>query len=211
MKNSLKTDDVRDLMTALSADMQGASGELAELDGAMGDGDLGVTVTIAFRAAGKLAKKGGFAGVGDLLSKCAELIGEEAPSTFGTLLAAMFSGAAETVGDAGEIGAKEFASALKASAEKVVRKGKAARGDKTLLDALIPAAEAAERSVGSGGALAEAASAAALAAREGAEATVAMRSKIGRAGYLGERSVGNMDPGAAAVALMLESVSRFMN
>lgn len=211
MRNSLNTDDVRDLISALAADMQGASGRLAELDGALGDGDMGVTVTMAFRAAGKLVKKGGFASIGDMLAQCAELIGEEAPSTFGTLLAAMFSGAAGSVGDAGEAGAKEFADALAAAAANVMRLGKAARGDKTLLDALIPAAEAAVKSNEAGGLLTESARAAAQAAKEGAEATVSMRSKIGRAGYLGERTVGRMDPGAAAVALMLESVSRFMN
>jgi dihydroxyacetone kinase-like protein len=210
MKNILMFEDVCGLIAALSNDIIVKSTELGELDAIIGDGDMGVTVTIAFRAVGKYIKKAKDGSIFLLLDKCAEIIGEEAPSTFGTLTAAMFAGAAKAIGESDQLGTPEFALMIRAAAENVMERGKAKPGDKTMLDALIPAAEEAERISSEGGSLPDCIDASAKAAEKGAENTVGMRAKLGRAGYLGDNTIGLKDPGAAAVSMMLTSIRNYI-
>ena len=112
--------------------------------------------------------------------------------------------------DAGdEINAQaDYLTQLDAAIEGVVELGAAAAGDKTMVDALLPAARAMHESLDSGRSLDEAAQDAAEAARAGAEATVPMQARKGRASYLGERSIGHQDPGATSAAIILAALSR---
>jgi dihydroxyacetone kinase-like protein len=96
---------------------------------------------------------------------------------------------------------------LAAALEGVKARGKAEAGEKTMVDALTPALEAAKGVAGSGGGAAAAWDAAATAAQEGAEATVPLIATKGRASYLGERAVGHMDPGARSTALILRAAA----
>ena len=98
-----------------------------------------------------------------------------------------------------------YATALEVAAQQVEARGKAARGDKTMLDALIPAAEAARAVAGED--LSVVARAAADAAEEGSVATKSMIATIGKAKSLGERSLGYRDPGSISVAIMLKSIA----
>jgi len=91
----------------------------------------------------------------------------------------------------------------------VMERGKAAVGDKTLLDALVPAAEALSQAAGQGKSLAEGLERAAAAAQQGAEITKGMKSKMGRASWFADRTEGVQDPGATAVAMMLKSLAAF--
>ena len=96
---------------------------------------------------------------------------------------------------------------LRAAIEGIKVRGKSDVGDKTLLDALVPAVDTIEKQVGEGHGAAETIRAAAVTARERAEATRPMLAKRGRAAYTGERSIGTLDAGAVAVAVMLEALA----
>ncbi|HEU5240953.1 MAG TPA: DAK2 domain-containing protein, partial [Ornithinibacter sp.] len=99
------------------------------------------------------------------------------------------------------------AAALRAGLGGVVDRGKPAPGDKTMYDALAPAVEALDRSLADDASLATGLMAACQAARAGRDATTPMLARKGRASYLGERSIGHMDPGAASVALFIEAAA----
>jgi dihydroxyacetone kinase-like protein len=126
----------------------------------------------------------------------------------GPLFGTMFIRMGASLGAAGDaVPASDFAAALRAGLGGVVDRGKAAPGDKTMYDALAPAVEALERSLVDDGSLATGLRAARDAAAAGRDATTPMLARKGRASYLGERSVGHMDPGAASVALLLEAAA----
>jgi len=101
-----------------------------------------------------------------------------------------------------------IAVAVRAGVEGVMSRGKAVEGDKTMVDALAPAAMSLEDSAAKNLPLEEALRRGATAANQGAEATLGMVARRGRASYLGERSVGHLDPGAVSCALILDSAGR---
>jgi dihydroxyacetone kinase-like protein len=125
----------------------------------------------------------------------------------GPLYGTFFLRAAAVADDASELDGAALTAVLRAGVEGIVARGKAERGDKTMYDALAPALEAFEQSLATGGAVDMAARAAADAAAEGRDATEPMLARKGRASYLGERSVGHVDPGAASSALLLEALA----
>jgi dihydroxyacetone kinase len=134
----------------------------------------------------------------------------KAASTFGALYATVLMRAALEAKGLDEVGPAELAAMLEAAAQGVRERGKAEVGDKTMLDALVPAAEAMRQAVDSGASLVEAVAAAAAAADEGARATVGLKSKKGRASWFSDRTEGIQDPGATAVALILASLKEYV-
>ncbi len=199
-----------EIINFLNTEMDAARDELAHLDSRTGDGDMGVTIALIFRAMKRTAPRLEGESSSVVLAELGEQIGETAPSTFGTLVATMLRSIGNVVGDIREFDAVTFAKGLSAAADAVMARGKAKPGDKTLLDALCPAAKAAEDISATGGNLTTAAKAAAEAAREGAESTVNMKAMTGRAGYMGDRTVGYKDPGAEAIAKMFEAFYKYL-
>jgi len=183
---------------------------LTKADQAIGDGDHGVGMSRGFRAviaaldAGRPA-----ATAGDLLQVTATAILTKAGGASGAIFGTFFSGAAKGAGGA-VLSAALFGRALREGLRAVQARGQAKPGDKTMVDALAPAADAAEASAAAG--LRAAAQAAAEAAAEGARATQGMVAKVGKARALGERSVDRIDPGALTMSLILrgmaESITR---
>jgi phosphoenolpyruvate---glycerone phosphotransferase subunit DhaL len=100
-----------------------------------------------------------------------------------------------------------FAAAFRAGVDGVVARGKAEPGDKTMLDAFLPACDALDAALADGRPLGEALAAAAEAARAGRDATVPLVARKGRASYLGERSAGHQDPGATSTALLVDAAA----
>jgi dihydroxyacetone kinase-like protein len=131
-------------------------------------------------------------------------VGGASGPLYGTFFIRMGSALA-TAGDA--VPAADFAAALRAGLGGVVDRGKAGPGDKTMYDALAPAVEALEHSLADDGSLAKGLEAARYAAATGRDATTPMLARKGRASYLGERSVGHQDPGAASAALLIEAAA----
>jgi dihydroxyacetone kinase len=128
--------------------------------------------------------------------------------TSGPLYAAFFLRAAGSLRPRGPEDPKAWAEAFRAGCAAVAELGGAAPGERTMLDALLPAAEAFERAVSSGAPAGEALRAAAAAAAAAAKATANMLPRRGRSSYLGERALGHPDPGAEAVAVWLGALAR---
>jgi dihydroxyacetone kinase-like protein len=112
------------------------------------------------------------------------------------------------VSDAPALDGPALADALEAALAGVIELGAAEEGDKTMVDALAPAVRVLRLRVDGGEELGGAIAAAAAAAEEGARATVPLQARKGRASYLGERSIGHEDPGAASTALILAALGR---
>lgn len=110
-----------------------------------------------------------------------------------------------------DISGATFATALRAGVDGVVQRGRAEAGDKTMYDALAPAVDALDTALSTGAALPAALSAAATAAENGRDATESLVARKGRASYLGERSVGHIDPGAASAAMLIAAAAAVLN
>jgi dihydroxyacetone kinase-like protein len=182
---------------------------LTQLDAAIGDGDHGINMRRGFEAVGKaLAGQGDGSSPGQLLILAGKTLVATVGGASGPLWGSALRRAGRTLGDAETFDGKQLALALDAAIDGVVELGAAAVGDKTMVDALVPAARALHEALDSGRSLQEAAQAAADAAREGAEATTPMQARKGRASYLGERSIGHQDPGATSAAIIIAALSR---
>jgi dihydroxyacetone kinase len=192
------------VLVEIAEDVAAAQTELNRLDGVAGDGDLGLTMSTGARALIAIAPELETLDLAAAVRRCGSELARKAPSTSGTLVATALLRSAGAVGRE-ESPAAMFAHALAASQAGIEQRGKAAVGDKTMLDALAPAAVAAQTSADAGADLCAAMQTAAAAAAEGAEATKAMRARVGRAGWLADRSEGHVDAGAHLVAMVLAS------
>lgn len=193
----------------LSADALTAERDrLNRLDADIGDGDHGANMVRGFAAA--LAKlEGGSEGPP---SAALKTVGMTLLSTVGgaagPLYGAFYIGLAGGLGDAAELDTATWSAALDQGLAGVVRRGKAEPGDKTMVDALTPARDALTAAAGDGAAFGEALVRSARAAEQGAEATIPLVARKGRASYLGERSAGHLDPGATSSALLLRAAAQ---
>ena len=176
---------------------------LNELDAAVGDGDHGFAITRCCRAIRERLEPLRDASVAEALADVGTAVVARAGGASGALLGSALLAAGRAAGDGRPVDAARVADMLDAAQRAVATRGRVGLGDKTMLDALAPAAEAARRAAGAGGPVGDAVAAAADAAERGAEATGAMVGRAGRAPRLGERSLGHPDPGATSVALML--------
>jgi len=178
---------------------------LTQLDAAIGDADHGANMDRGFKAV--LAKKGELEGkdITALLKTVAMTLLSTVGGASGPLYGTFFLQAAQAAGGKSEVSAEEFGVMLEKSLAGIIQRGKAALGDKTMVDALQPAAEAYQATLRSGKPLAEALLAASNAAEKGMQETVPLLAKKGRASYLGERSIGHQDPGATSVNLLFRA------
>lgn len=198
-----------EVVDGVATDVTAAHDELNRLDAAAGDGDLGNTVVMAARAVRAAIAVGGDADPAELLRRCATDVAIGAPSTAGTLTArAMLAASKAMESAAGEPPLKLMHLAFAAALAAIKSAGKAAPGDKTMIDALEPAVAALSAHVNAGSQLPQALSAAAAAASRGAEETKEMTPRAGRARWLAERSKGTQDAGAHLIALVLELAAR---
>jgi dihydroxyacetone kinase-like protein len=200
-------------MDETSAVIAAEADHLTQLDAAIGDGDHGVNLARGFRAVCEAVASGG----GDNLppGRQLTLAGKTLVSTVGgasgPLWGTALRRAGRALGEAPELDGARLADALDAALAGVVELGAAESGDKTMVDALRPAVVALHAAMERGAPLAEALEAAANAAAAGARATVPMQARKGRASYLGERSIGHEDPGAASTALIVAALGRALS
>jgi dihydroxyacetone kinase-like protein len=180
--------------------------ELIELDRAIGDSDHGENMDRGFQAVlDKLAESPPET-PGAALKLTAMALMSKVGGAAGPLYGTAFLRAATTLGDAPNVDATALAAALTAARDGIVARGKAEAGDKTMVDAWTPAVDAAAAAAADGDTLAVLI-AAAEAAEAGAVATDPLVARKGRASYLGERSAGHRDPGAASSALILRAAA----
>ena len=200
---SLSVSEIRArLIEALNA-MPASAEELRELDAALGDGDLGVTVKAgSLAAADAIAKLPPDAALGDVLIATGKAFSTANPSTFGALVGGGLLAAAKTVTGRQEAGKAEALAMGRAVAARIAERGKSQLGDKTVLDALVPSLDTLEAASGDERALLDAMIAT---ASQQVRETAALQSKKGRAAWVQERSIGHPDPGATAWLRFLEA------
>lgn len=177
--------------------------ELTELDAAIGDADHGTNMKRGLAAAAEAVQAGSFASADTLLKKVGTTLVSTVGGASGPLYGTFFLRAGGAVAGLEVLDAQALASALEAGVGGVAARGRATTGEKTMLDAWSPALKALRTHPGD---LAAGVSAAVQAATEGREATKSMVATKGRASYLGERSVGHIDPGAASTVLLLTAL-----
>jgi dihydroxyacetone kinase-like protein len=174
--------------------------ELIQLDRAIGDGDHGENLDRGFKAVVAAFEQATPDTPAAVLKTVASTLISKVGGAAGPLYGTAFLRASTATKDRAELGPADIAEALTAALGGILARGKAELGDKTMVDALDPAVKAAV-----GDTVADVLAAAADAAQAGAEATVPLVARKGRASYLGERSAGHMDPGARSTALLLRT------
>ncbi|MGW4530503.1 dihydroxyacetone kinase subunit DhaL [Nocardia sp. NPDC004340] len=175
--------------------------ELTALDAAIGDADHGTNMQRGMTAA--IAALDDSSSPAETMKQTALVLIRTIGGASGPLFGTFFLRFAGSIESGSEIG--DFARAFRTGLDGVIARGKADRGDKTMVDALGPAADALDEEV-AGGASAEVALDAAVAAAEaGRDATTPLVARKGRASYLGERSAGHQDPGATSAALLVRA------
>ncbi|MFC8841006.1 dihydroxyacetone kinase subunit DhaL [Streptomyces griseoincarnatus] len=192
----LDADFFRRWMTVTAASVDSEAERLTALDSEIGDADHGTNMQRGFRAVKDALDKEPPATPGAVLTQAGRLLVSTVGGASGPLYGTLLRRAGKTLGEATEVDRQQLAEALRAGVDAVMKLGGATPGDKTMIDALLPAVDA----------LAESFAAARDAAREGAVATTPMLARKGRASYLGDRSIGHQDPGATSSALLVAAL-----
>ena len=224
-------------LTAAASALEASVDELNRLDGFAGDGDLGITMSEASRALKDVLAANQDMGGGPLLSACGAAIARKAPSTSGTLVATGFLRAAKAVTgtavtgtavtgtagtdaggtdaggtdaggtDAGGTGVEALERAFAAATLGIQARGKAAPGDRTLVDGLDAVCTSLRESLAAGHTLTDALHFAAAAASAAADRTVGMEPKVGRASWVPQRAIGHPDAGCAMLAIAMQAAA----
>ncbi|WP_411760713.1 dihydroxyacetone kinase subunit DhaL [Streptomyces tunisiensis] len=192
----LDADFFRRWMTVTAASVDSEAERLTALDSEIGDADHGTNMQRGFRAVKDALDKEPPATPGAVLTQAGRLLVSTVGGASGPLYGTLLRRAGKTLGEATEVDREQLAEALRAGVDAVMKLGGATPGDKTMIDALLPAVDA----------LGESFAAARDAAREGAVATTPMLARKGRASYLGDRSIGHQDPGATSSALLVAAL-----
>ncbi|HTP17112.1 MAG TPA: dihydroxyacetone kinase subunit DhaL [Streptosporangiaceae bacterium] len=178
-----------------------------DLDAVVGDGDFGYSMARGFELVLQDWDSFDRADIGTFLKKIAVVITSRIGGTSGPIWGTAFLRAGATAGAAAALEPAQVVAMLRAAVEGIKMRGRSGLGDKTLLDALVPAVDTIEKHVSLGDDAATTVRAAAVTARDRAEATRAMQAMRGRASYTAERSIGTLDAGAVAVAVMFEALA----
>ena len=190
-----------------AADIAEQRDYLVDLDRAIGDGDHGENMDRGFKAAVEALGRAQPASVAEVLKTVAKTLMSTVGGAAGPLYGTAFLRASKAAGD-GDLDGAGVAAVIAGALDGIQARGKATTGEKTMVDAWTPALEAARAAAESGGDPAAVLEAAATAAEAGAAATEPMRATKGRASYLGERSIGHLDPGAVSTSLILRAAVR---
>ena len=180
---------------------------LVDLDRAIGDGDHGENMDRGFKAAVEALGQAQPGTVAEVLKTVAKTLMSTVGGAAGPLYGTAFLRASKAAGD-GDLDGAGVAAVIAGALDGIQARGKATTGEKTMVDAWTPALEAARAAAESGSDPAAVLEAAATAAEAGAAATEPMRATKGRASYLGERSIGHLDPGAVSTSLILRAAVR---
>ncbi|MCX5418634.1 dihydroxyacetone kinase subunit DhaL [Streptomyces sp. NBC_00078] len=194
----LDADFFRRWLTAAAASVDREAERLTALDSPIGDADHGSNLQRGFRAVTATLDKEAPPTPGAVLTLAGRQLISTVGGASGPLYGTLLRRTGKALGDAGEVSQAQFAEALRSGVDAVMALGGAAPGDKTMIDALVPAVDA----MGDGGF-----AAAGAAAEQGALATTPLQARKGRASYLGERSIGHQDPGATSSALLIGALA----
>ena len=195
-------------LDAICREIQANKDRLCALDAALGDGDHGISMAKAFGAVEAQLASTHEEDIGVILNNAGMTLLSAVGGAMGPIFGTAFIRAGKVAAGHRTVTADLIAAMLAAAEQGVVARGKAKPGDKTVLDALHPAVQAARIAADAGGDVATTVRAAAEAAEAGARATRDLVARAGRASRLGERSLGHQDPGATSLALILGTAAR---
>jgi dihydroxyacetone kinase-like protein len=210
MRASITSEDWIAIFQKMADDLEAASDQLNALDAAVGDGDQGVTMTIGFRAVRDALPGLRGQDVGTIISRVGLAFNGKAASTIGALLATGCMRAGREARGKQEVDLADLARMVEAALAGIKERGKAEVGDKTVLETLVPLSQALSADAAEGLLLVEALQHSLAAAEEGMKSTIPLRSKIGRASWLADRTVGHQDPGATSFYLMWKSTVDYL-
>lgn len=205
MRTTIGSAEVLAAVRKVADDLEAQKDHLCELDAAVGDGDQGVTMAIGFRAVRNGLDALAGQDIGTIVTKCGLLFNGTAASTIGAFIATAGMRAGREAKGLTEIGLPDLTRMVAAAEAGIRERGKAQPGDKTVLDMLGPLVTSLQESVAGGVPLEEALARSIAAAEAGVQATIPMKSKIGRASWLADRTVGHQDPGATSFYLIWKS------
>lgn len=204
----MNAQSIKDAVGVIAEIMSENKDYLIRLDSQNGDGDLGVSMESGFRSARDFLVQSDLSDAGALLNKTADHFNESAPSSLGTILSFGFKGMARNLKGKEEFSVFELAEAFEAAAANITAKAGSKPGEKTILDAICPAAKALAEHADEG--ISTALQYAARAAAEGSESTRQMRAVWGRAAYYGEESIGILDGGSVVGKLIFEALLKLV-
>jgi dihydroxyacetone kinase-like protein len=181
--------------------------QLTDLDAAVGDGDFGISLDRGFTAVQAELSANPPADLRAVFQNVSTVLIRTMGGTSGPLLGTFFLRAGAACAGKSELAPADVVALFQAGVEGIQQRGKAALGDKTMLDALLPGVDAMRGALEAGSDLTEILERGAAAAEAGMRATVTMQARKGRGSYLGERSVGHQDAGATGAHLLLKSAA----
>ncbi|WP_310432146.1 dihydroxyacetone kinase subunit DhaL [Streptomyces sp. 3330] len=193
----LDADFFRRWMTTAAASVDREADRLTALDSPIGDADHGTNLRRGFTAVTAALEKEVPGTPGAVLVLAGRQLISTVGGASGPLYGTLLRRTGKALGDDAEVDEARLAEALRTGVDAVMQLGGAAPGDKTMIDALVPAVDALPEGFG----------AARAAAEQGAEATTPLQARKGRASYLGERSIGHQDPGATSSALLIAALA----
>jgi phosphoenolpyruvate---glycerone phosphotransferase subunit DhaL len=206
---SVTSKQLRDILTRALNDLPAHADELRDLDAALGDGDLGITVRAGSEAVVKaLSALPDDAPVNDILLASGKAFSTANPSTFAALIGGGLLAAAKTMQGKSDVNRDDALAIGQAVASRITERGKSKLGDKTVLDALLPSLDVLQSSTGDALATLDAMIAT---AQERVDETAKMQSQKGRAAWVQERSIGHADPGATAYVRFLQALRHAMD
>lgn len=211
MLTQVGADEIKRMLGGALAIIRVKSDELCLLDAAIGDGDHGITMLRAMEKMGKVIELNPSAALSDLLNEIAWALMDIDGGATGPLYGSLFLGMSEGVAGLESLNADAFARMFEQGVVSIQQQTKARVGDKTLMDALIPAVEALRSSADQGKTIPELLDAASQAALRGAEATRNFPARYGRAKYQGERTLGHPDPGSISMAYLFQGLRDGLN
>jgi phosphoenolpyruvate---glycerone phosphotransferase subunit DhaL len=178
--------------------------ELCQMDAVIGDGDHGITMARAMNSAQEIIKKDSSTKIDTLLRDIAWALMDCDGGATGPLYGSLFLGMSDSTIGKDSLDGSDFAFMLESGLESIQQQTKAKVGDKTMMDALIPAVLAAKKTAAEGWGIPDILKAAVNAAREGSEYTKNIPARYGRAKYQGDRTIGYPDPGSVSIAYMFQ-------
>jgi dihydroxyacetone kinase-like protein len=196
-------DDVLQWIRNFAAEISDNKQHLSKLDAAIGDGDHGANMDRGMQAALTKLETLSADDVGAALKVVGMALISKVGGAAGPLYGTLFLQLGSTCAGKTELSAEDWSLALESAVKGVQTRGKAEPGDKTMIDALVPARDVFRDAVEDGASLGGALERSAAAAKQGMEATIPLVARKGRASYLGERSAGHQDPGATSSHMLL--------
>ncbi len=201
---------VIEILKQIGEQIQMEKDYLTELDNVIGDGDHGINMARGFKEVEKKLADLSGKDIGSILKTVGMSLVSTVGGASGPLYGTAFMRAGVAIGAKTEIDGSDFIAALEAAIGGIEMRGKAHEGEKTMLDALIPALNAIKKSYTENNDFKAALTRGVEAAEKGVEYTKTIIATKGRASYLGERSLGHQDPGATSSCLMLKVINRML-